>query len=180
MSTKTLTKLAVAAVLAAFLALAAGCTSKSADASSAKSAAASVTANPTVAAELDQAKLLVKSCMPGTPLAQVHTIHLVLLSSAAGKNGEEVKAARTKLFDCLGIPESKRDAFKNDAITAAEQQHPKILSAHPVAGVRQYLLITLPQLVLKYKGTAAGTGTSTAQPSIPGTTVSPSPAASAS
>jgi hypothetical protein len=162
------------AVIAAGLVLA-GCTSKSSGASAAKSAAASVTADPRVHAELDQAKMLVKSCFAGTPLQQAHQIHLVFLSSASGKNGPEVVAARTKLDDCLGIPQAQRTAFKNDAITAAEHQTPKIISVHPAAGVRQYLEFTLPQLVLKYKGTAAGVGTSTAQPPIPGTTA---PAAS--
>lgn len=166
-----------AAVLGAFLLLS-GCNSGSSNTGAAKSAAASVTADPTVAAELAQARLLVKSCFPAAPLDQIHTVHLVFLSSATGKHGPEVVAARSRLFGCLGIPASQRTAFKNAAIIAAEHQQPKILSRHPVAGVRQYLLFTLPQLVLKYKGTAAGVGTSTAQPAIPGTTASPSPSAS--
>jgi hypothetical protein len=150
----------------------------------AAAAASSVTADPTVQAEIAQARLLVKSCFPAAPLDQIRTVHLVFLSSASGKHGPEVTAAREKLFSCLGIPAGKRAAFKNDAITAAGHQTPKILSRHPAAGVARYLEFTLPQLVLKYKGTAAGTGTSTAQPSIPGTTsgasASPSPKATSS
>jgi hypothetical protein len=181
MSTKTLAKAAVAAVIAIIAAvLVAGCNGGS---GSAKSAAASVTADPTVQAEIAQARLLVKSCFPAAPLAQLHTVHLVFLSSATGKNGPAVVKARDTLFTCLGIPQDKRAAFKNEAITAAEHQTPKIISAHPAAGVQRYLEFTLPQLVLKYKGTAAGMGTSTAQPSIPGASIpstSASPSAKAS
>lgn len=133
--------------------LLAGCQQE--DSTKAKGAVASVTADPAVAAELAQARLLVKSCFPAAPLDQARTVHLVFLSSATGKHGPEVVAAREKLFTCLGVPAGKRDAFKNEAITAAEHQTPKILSAHPAAGVREYLTVTLPQLVLKYKGAAA-------------------------
>lgn len=167
-----------AAALGASLLLTA-CGPSNGGAGSAKSAAASVTANPTVQAELVQARLLVKSCFPAAPLDQLHTVHLVFLSSATGKNGPEVVVARDKLFNCLGVPRDRQDAFKNEAITAAEHQSPKVISVHPAAGVRQYLLVTLPQLVLKYKGTAAGMGTSTAQPSVPGTSISATPAATA-
>lgn len=172
---------ALAAVIIAVLALA-GCHSGSSGA--AKGAIASATADPAVAAELAQARLLVRSCFPSAPLDQIHTVHLVFLSSATGKHGPEVVAAREKLFACLGIPQDKRDEFKNQAITAAEHQTPKILSLHPAAGVQRYLEFTLPQLVLTFKGTAAGLGTSTGRPSIPGTgsspAASPSPSASAS
>lgn len=163
--------------------LLAGCKgSSSPDASAAKGAVASATADPTVQAEIGQARLLVKSCFPASPLDQLHTVHLVFLSSATGKHGPEVTAARDKLFTCLGIPQDKRDEFKNQAITTAEHQQPKIISTHPAAGIREYLTITLPQLVLRYKGTAAGLGTSTGQPSIPGTSpaATPSPSVSTS
>jgi hypothetical protein len=178
----------IAAILGGLLTVVvlAGCHSGSgqgaAEASSAKGALVSATADPTVQAEIAQARLLVRSCFPTAPLDQARTVHLVFLSSATGKNGPAVVAARDKLFACLGIPQDKRDEFKNQAITAAEHQTPKILSLHPAAGVTRYLEFTLPQLVLKYKGTAAGLGTSTAQPSIPGTTsgASASPSASAS
>lgn len=125
------------------------------NAGAARSAAASVTADPAVAAELIQARALVKACFPAKPTAQIRTVHLVFLSSAAGKHGPEVVAAREKLLNCLGVPRARQNSFKNDAITAAEQQHPKILSLHPAAGVRAYLTVTLPQLVLKYKGVPA-------------------------
>jgi hypothetical protein len=169
MNTKNLARGLAMAVLAAALA---GCTSKShaGDAGAAKSAAASATANPTVAAELDQAKLLVKTCFAGTPLQQVRQVHLVFLSSATGKHGPDVVAARDKTFSCLGINDkAARQAFLNDSITAAEHGH---LTTHD--GRVTYFSVTLPQLVLKHGGTAAGVGTSTAQPSIPGTTASPS------
>lgn len=175
MSTKSLAKAAFTVCIAILAALVAGCNGShsgqgAAEASSAKGAVASVTADPTVAAELDQAKRLVKSCFPAAPLDQARTIHLVFLSSAAGKNGPAVTTAREKLSGCLGIPQGKRGAFENDAIIAAEHQTPKILSAHPAAGVERYLEVTLPQLVLKYKGTAAGV---TGGASIPGTSASP-------
>jgi hypothetical protein len=179
--------IAILALIAGLGFLITGCKGSgqgAAEASSAKGAVASVTADPTVQAEIDQAKLLVKSCFPAAPLDQLHTVHLVFLSSATGKHGPEVVAARAKLFNCLGVPEDKRDDFKNDAITAAEHQKPKIISLHPVAGVTRYLEFTLPGLVFKYKGTAAGTGTSTAQPPVPGTSsgasTSPSPSVQAS
>jgi hypothetical protein len=134
---------------------AAACKSGGSAPSSARSGIASATANPTASADIAQAKALVARCIPGTPLDQVHTVHLVFFSSAAGKHGPEVVAARDKVFTCLGVAPEKRDAFKNEAITAAEHQTPKIISAHPAAGVRQYLEFTLPQLVLKYKGVSA-------------------------
>jgi hypothetical protein len=171
MNTKNPARGLAMAVLSLLLALVAGaCTSKGGHVSSAKSAAASVTANPTVAAELDQAKLLVKTCFAGTPLQQARQVHLVFLSSAAGKHGPEVVAARDKTFSCLGINDpAKRQAFLNDAITAAGHGH---LTTHD--GRVTYFSVTLPQLVLKHGGTAAGVGTSTAQPSIPGTTANAS------
>lgn len=173
--------IAILALVAGLGLTLAGCNgSSSADSAKAKGAVASATADPTVQAEIDQARLLVKSCFPTAPLDQIHTVHLVFLSSATGKHGPEVVAAREKLFACLGIPQDKRDEFKNQAITAAKHQTPKILSLHPAAGVQRYLEFTLPQLVLKFKGTAAGLGTSTGQPSIPGTSSSPAASPSAS
>jgi hypothetical protein len=167
MSMKNLARLAAAAFLAAVLAVLAGCTSHGGDAGAARSAAASVTADPRVHAELDQAKALVKTCFAGTPLAQIHQVHLVFLSRASGKNGPDVVKARDKTFTCLGIPENKRDEFKNAAITAAEQQKPKILSLHPAAGVRQYLLFTLPKLIATYKGLPASPATSASASASP-------------
>ena len=133
-------------------------------AAAASSAKASIEANPTTAAELAQAKALVKSCFPAAPLDQIHTVHLVFLSSATGKNGSAVVAARTKLFDCLGIPQQSRTAFKNDALTAAE--HAK-LTTH--AGRVTYFEETLPGLVLKYKQTAgpADTGSNDSPTATP-------------
>jgi hypothetical protein len=161
-----------AAALGAVLLLG-GCRSSS-DAGAAQGAVASATANPTVQAELDQGRALVASCFPGTLLQQVRTIHLVFLSSASGKNGPAVTAARDKVLGCLHIADpARRQAFVSDAGEAALHGH---LGMH--AGRVTYFEVTLPKLVLKYGGTAAGMGTSTAQPSIPGTTAEPSPAPS--
>src|SRR6516225_6847869 len=135
-------------------------------------AVSSAAANPTVSAEAVQAKALVKSCFAGTPLQQLHQVHLVFLSSASGKNGAAVTQARDTTFTCLGIPKDKRQAFVNDAITAAEHANPK-LTTH--AGRVNYLEVTLPQLVLKYKGQAGYTPpASPGAGTVPGTAPSPS------
>lgn len=155
-----------AAVLGAFLLLS-GCHSGSNDTGAAKSAAASVTADPQFLA----AKALVQKCTAGTPAQQVRQIHLVLLSSSTGKHGDEVKAARARLGSCLGISQADWTPFFNDAVTAAEHGH--LLRSH--ANRVTYYRTTLPRLVLKYSN-AAGVGTGTAN--IPGTSVSPSPSAS--
>jgi hypothetical protein len=166
------TPAAIAALAAAAVIALAGCNPDSG--SDAKGAVASATANPTVQAELAQGKALIASCFPGTLLQQVHTIHLVFLSSATGKHGPEVVAARDKVFGCLHISDpAKRQAFINAAGEAALHGH---LGTH--AGRVTYFEVTLPKLVLAAGGTAAGMGTSTAQPTIPGTSVSPSPAPS--
>jgi hypothetical protein len=164
------TPAAIAALAAAAVIALAGCQSGS----DTKGTVASATANPTVAAELNQGKALVASCFPGTLLQQVRTVHLVFLSSVHGKHADEVTAARDKVFTCLHISDpAQRQAFVNDAGEAALHASPK-LTTH--AGRVQYFEITLPKIVLKDGGTAAGMGTSTAQPSIPGAPVSPSPA----
>src|SRR6516165_3254138 len=180
--TKTLGGIAIA-ILATCLLLAGCGHSKSASAnpttlvptgaaSSAHSAISSIEANPTTSAEAAQAKALVKSCFAGTPLQQIHQIHLVFLSSASGKNGAAVTQARDTTFTCLGIPADKRQAFINDALTAAEHANPK-LTTH--AGRVNYLEVTLPQLVLKYKGQAGYTPpASPGAGTVPGTAPSPS------
>lgn len=154
----------IAAVLIAAAAVAGCSSSGSSGAGAAKSAAASVTADPQFLA----AKALVKHCFAGTPLQQAHQIHLVFLSSATGKNGPEVVTARAKLAACLGISKSDEQPFINEAITAAEHQTPKIISLHPVAGVKAYLTGTLPTIVIKYSN-APGVGNGTANiPAAPG------------
>jgi len=161
-----LTAAGITAVLA--LPAAAGCSSSS----HAGSAASSIAADPTAAAALAKAKADVKKCITGTPLTQAHTVKVLFLTSSAGKDGDEVKATRTRVFTCLGVPEAQRENFTNEAITAAEHAH---LIAHPVTNGKTYLLVTLPNLVDKYQHIPSGVGTG--QPSIPGVT---SPAASKS
>ena len=153
-------------IAAAAIALAGCSSSGSSDAGAAKSAAASVTANPQFLA----AKALVVHCFAGTPVQQAHQIHLVFLSSATGKNGPEVVAARTKLGTCLGISKSDEQPFFNDAVTAAEHQKPRISVLHPVAWLTAFFGQTLPPIVIKYSN-APGVGNGTA--SIPGTTAQP-------
>jgi hypothetical protein len=144
-------------------------------ASSAQSAYNSITANPTYSADIAQAKILVMQCFAGTPLQQIHQIHLVFLSSASGKNGAAVTQARDTTFTCLGVPADQRTAFKNDAITAAE--HGKVYTK---AGAKTYLTATLPQLVLKYKGQAGYTPpASPGAGTVPGVTPAPSASAGA-
>lgn len=153
------------AVISAALVLA-GCTSKShsADAQAGRSAAASVTANP----QVRQAKALVQHCFAGTPVQQARQVHLVFLSSATGKHGPDVVAARASLMTCLGISKSDEQPFINDAATAAERGH--LVGGGHAARVL-YFGTTLPGIVIKYSN-APGVGNGTA--SIPGTTTSAS------
>lgn len=162
------TPMAIAATAAAASLTLAGCHSgsNSADAGAAQSAAASVTANP----QFIQAKALVVHCFAGTPLQQARQIRLVFLSSATGKNGPQVVAARTKLGTCLGISKSDEKPFFNDAVKAAEHQRPRLHVTHPVAWLRAYFGATLPPVVIRYSN-APGVGNGTA--SIPGTTPTP-------
>lgn len=171
MNTKTLARTLAFAVLAVALALvAAACTSNShsADAQAGRSAEASVTANP----QFIQAKKLVVHCFAGTPVQQAQQVHLVFLSSATGKNGPAVIAARAKVTGCLGISKSDEQPFLNDAITAAEHAH--LVSGGHAARVAY--LNTLATIVIKYSN-APGVGNGTA--SIPGTTPGPSVTGSA-
>jgi hypothetical protein len=140
----------------------------------------SFTADPAASADLAQAEADVKRCVTGTPLQQIHTVHVLLLEKASGKNEAEVTATRARVFTCLGVPASQRTQFKNDALTAAE--HGKVYTK---AGVRTYLLVTLPALLNRYQhspqgipspGTAVIPGTSTS----PAASVSPSAKASSS
>ena len=149
---RTTTTVAVA-LLAALALAACGASSHSgaaADRSTAAAAASSIMADPTVSADVSQAKALVASCFTGTPLQQIHLVHLVFLSSATGKHGAEVVAARDKTFGCLGIPPDQRQAFINAALAAAEHGN---LATHD--GRVTYLEGTLPGLVLRYKGLPA-------------------------
>ncbi len=154
-----LTAAGITAVLA--LPAAAGCSSSS----HAVSAASSIAADPTASAALAKAKADVKRCIIGTPLTQAHTVKILFLTSSAGDKADEVKATRTRVFTCMGVPKEQRENFTNEAITAAEHAH---LIAHPVTNGKTYLLVTLPNLVDKYQHTPAGVGTG--QPSIPGVT----------
>jgi hypothetical protein len=170
-----LRRLAGLAVIGLITALAAACGphsggTTSADQASARAAASSAMANPTVSAELGQARNLVKTCFAGTPTQQLSQVHLVFASSATGEHGPQVVAARAKTFGCLGIPENQRQNFVNDALTAAEHANPK-LTTHD--GRVTYFEATLPQLILKYKNAGATPGASqapgaTPQPAITG------------
>jgi hypothetical protein len=136
--------------------LLAACNGSSSNADSAKSAAASVTADPQFLA----AKALVRHCFAGTPTQQIHQVHLVFLSSSTGKHGPEVIAARTKAMNCMGISKSDEQPFINDAIT--QGKYGKVLLTHN--GRVGYFGDALPRLVLKYSNAAS---------------VSPSPSAKA-
>ena len=152
--TRTRSRLAGAAAIAVLaIPVLAGCsrsgsgadaTRASAGASQGRAVASSAMADPTTSADIAQAKALVAKCISGTPLEQIHTIHLVFLSSASGKNGAQVTAARVKVFDCLGVPEDQRTNFKNAALGSAEKVRTK-----PQA--RTWLEATLPQLLLQYQ-----------------------------
>lgn len=95
-------------------------------------------------ADIAQAKADIARCITGTPLQQIHTVHVVLLESAKGKNGAEVTATRAKVFGCLGVPPGQQTAFKNDSLTAAGKQHPRVWTK---AGIKDYILVTWPGLL---------------------------------
>jgi hypothetical protein len=171
-------RIGAAALLALSLVLAACSASKGsapgAEASSAQagysSAKASIEANPTTAAELAQAKALVAKCFAGTPLQQIHQVHLVFASSATGKNGPAVVAARNTTLGCMGISPADRQPFTNDAITAAEHANPK-LTTHD--GRVHYFEVVLPGLVLKYSNAAPGGHPGASPSSTPAATPAP-------
>ena len=154
--TRRIRAIAIAGILSAGLAACHSGSSHpqaSAAAGSARGAIASATANPTTAADLASAKALVKSCFAGTPLQQVHQVHLVFLSSSTGKHGPDVLKARATLRDCLGISKADETPFFNDAATAAEHGH---LTTHD--GRVTYFTVTLPGIVLKYSKAAPSSG----------------------
>jgi hypothetical protein len=138
--------------------LLAGC--QHGDSTKAKGAIASATADPTVAADIKLAEADIKRCVTGTPLQQIHTVHVLFLERAGGKNGAEVQATRAKVFGCLGVPPGQQTQFKNDSLTAAEHQHPRVLTK---AGIKTYVLVTWPGILARYQH--AGTGAS-ASPSV--------------
>jgi hypothetical protein len=182
MNSKNLARLAVFAVAAAVLALVtAGCTSKSGGSASGAASSAegkasavvgSITANPTTAADLAKAKALVRHCFAGTPLQQAHQIHVVFLSSAAGKNGPAVVAARNTTATCLGLSKADEKPFFNDAVTAAEAvTFHKLATSHDARVT--YVSVTLPGLLLKYSSAGYVPPASPGAGTVPGTTPSP-------
>lgn len=107
--------------------------------------ASSVMADPIASADVTQAKKLVAKCIPGTPVQQLHTLHL-LFASKTGKNAQAGEQTRARIFGCLGIPADQRANFENDALTRAEHGH-----LTTTAGRKTYFEVTLPQLVATYQ-----------------------------
>lgn len=144
---KTLTATAVALAAAAIVVAGCGKTTSAAGTSNPAPAAAasSVMANPTASADLNQAKALVAKCIPGTPLQQVHTVHL-LVASKTGPDAQAGEQTRTKVYDCMGVPADQRDNFTNAALTDAEHGH-----LGTAAGRHTYFGVTLPQLLATYQ-----------------------------
>ncbi len=106
----------------------------------------SATAGPTVAADINQGKALVAKCITGTPLEQLHTLHLLLFTSARGRHATQVTQTRDRVFGCLGIPPGQRAAFENQALTQAEHGH-----LGTKAGRRAYFEATLPGDLARYQ-----------------------------
>jgi len=126
------------------------------------------TLNATEQAELKQGQLLLASCFPKAITDQVKTVHLVFLSSATGKNGPAVVAARNKLFACLNIDTpAKRQAFINKAAEDAAKGH-----LFTSGGRHTYFTVTLPKDILAAGGHAGGVS---GQPAVPGTSGSATP-----
>jgi hypothetical protein len=137
--------------------------SPSAAASSAQ-ARVSAAASAIPSADIAQAKADIARCVTGTPLQQIHTVHVVLLERATGKNGAEVTATRAKVLGCLGVPPGQRTQFKNDSLAAAERQKPRVFTK---AGIRQYALVTWPGILAECQKNGC-----------PASSASPSPAVS--
>lgn len=140
-----LTAKLMTAALAAALALSA-CNSGSASGDRASAAASSLRADPVASADLAQAKADAARCITGTPLQQVHTIHVVLLE----KESPAVKSARAQVFGCMGVPPAQQTAFKNDALAAAEKGR-----VYTKAGAKTYVEVTLPALLNTFQHPAA-------------------------
>lgn len=138
----------------------------SASSGHAAAAASSAEANPAVSADITQAKADVARCVTGTPLQQIHTLRVLFLESATGKNGLEVAATRARVFSCMGVAPAQQTAFKNDALTAAERG-----KVYTKAGARTYLEGTLPALLAKYQ--AAGGMSPTGTPGTAATATAP-------
>lgn len=165
MNMKILARLALAAVLAAVLAVTAAC--GPGHGGHAAAAASSLQANPAAQADAAQAEAALRQCITGTPLQQIHTVHVVLAERASGTNGAEVTATRARVFGCLGVPASQRTAFRNASLTAAENQQPR---AWTKAGIRQYLLVTWPGLLAKYRTASGATADIPGVPAVPSAT----------
>lgn len=159
MNTNTLARLAAMAVLAVTLALtAAACGSKSHDAGA--GAVTSFTANPTVSTELNQAEQALLSNIQ----ANFSALHPV----------KSVKAGVAATY-----PHGSTSKIVNYAVRTF-----KVAVIHPLHGrnpARDAWLLGVTNYAQSLGATPAvspspGVGTSTAQPSIPGTTTSGSPA----
>jgi hypothetical protein len=162
--------LATVLIAAVFLG---GCSSRG-GADAAKGAVASATANPTIAADINQAKALITKCATHgrTPLQQIHLVHVLFFESSHGKHAAEVTSTRADVFGCMGVPEARQASFKNDSITAAEKQRPRVIT---IAGIKKYALQTWPAILARYQQ-PGGTATPTAKASAP---ASATPAGSA-
>lgn len=136
---------------------------------SAGSTHAKPTLNATEQAELQQGQKLLASCFPKSITQQIKTVHLVFLSSAHGKNGAAVEAARNSLLHCLNIDDpAKRQAFIDKAGQDALHGH---LTTHD--GRHTYFTVTLPRDILAAGGHAGGVSGPTGN--IPGVTSSATP-----
>lgn len=125
---KKLLPLAVVPVL-----LVAGC-NKSSD-SAAKASASAFATSSTGRYDKAQADKLVKKCFPASEATQ-----LKMLEPKKGK------PERTKVEDCLAIPETNRTAFDDALLNALLHGN---IKSH--AGRTTLTEVTIPQLVVKYQ-----------------------------
>lgn len=93
----------------------------------------------TASAEKQKAEQYVATCVP-----QNNTLAQIQLAKQLGTD----PASRTKLAQCLGIPQDQRQNFEADALSAAE--HIKWSDKDQRS---QYFEVTLPNLALKYRST---------------------------
>jgi hypothetical protein len=111
--------------------------SASAEASSVKASASAFASSAQGRQEQAQARALVKKCFPASETGQ-----LKLAEPVKGK------AARTQAETCLEIPEGAQRTQFDEALLGAA------LSAHlkTSAGRAQFTEVTVPELLLSYKG----------------------------
>jgi hypothetical protein len=134
-------------ILLAALSLA-GCSSakKNSAGGSASSAVASA-ASAIPSADISAGKAIIAKCIPVNSAAS----QILFFGNLAKDTQDHPNGSRHELSLCFGIPKDKRPAFEAAVLDAAEkaalQRHVKVKDK-----VKRFMYVTLPGLILKYKG----------------------------